>query len=105
MARIEVKIHGKHYMVSCPDGKEAHLGKLAEYIDKRMTEIDGGRTQVSEAQLLVLTSLLVADELAEAYDELADLRRTDEESEASSAGIDAATDRIEALAARLERAS
>jgi len=53
----------------------------------------------------VLTSLHVADELAEAYDALADLRRADEAEEATSAEIDAAADRLEALAARLERAS
>ena len=105
MGRVEVKIHGKHYLVSCPEGKEEHLTKLAAYIDERMAEVDSGRTQVPEAQLLVLTSLLVADELATLYNELDDLRRADGASDATCAEIDAAADRIVAIAERLEKAS
>jgi hypothetical protein len=60
---------------------------------------------VPETQLLVLTSLEVANELAGLYNELDDLRRAGALSQATSAEIDAAADRIEAMAARLERAS
>jgi cell division protein ZapA len=103
MAKIEVTIHGKRYMVSCDDGKEAHLSALAGYIDKKMAELDNGRGQSSEAQLFMMTSLQIADELAAVYNELDDLRRSERASDRMSSQIDATAERIEALAARLKR--
>jgi len=105
VARVEVKIHGKHYVVSCPDGKEAQIGRLAKYIDECTQEIDSGRGQMPETQLLVLASLMIADEMAELYNELEDMRRAGRESEATSAEIDAVAERIDALTARLKQAS
>lgn len=105
MAKIEVVIHGKRYMVSCDDGQEEHLGALAQYIDSKMSELDGGRGQVSEAQLLMLTSLQLADEMASLYNELDDLRRSEKMSDRMSTQIDATADRIEALTAQITRLS
>ncbi|MGF1625390.1 MAG: cell division protein ZapA [Alphaproteobacteria bacterium] len=105
MAKIEVMIHGKRYMVSCDDGKEAHLSALAKYIDKKMSELDNGRGQASEAQLLMMTSLQIADELASLYNDLDDLRRSELASDRMSGQIDAAAERIEALAAQLKRSA
>lgn len=103
MAKIEVMIHGKRYMVSCDDGKEAHLSALARYIDKKMAELDNGRGQASEAQLFMMTSLQIADELAGLYNELDDLRRSERATERASGQIEAAAARLEALAERCKR--
>ena len=70
MAQLSVTIHGRTYPIVCDDGQEEHVTRLAAYIDKRATEIADTVGQVGEGRLLVMTSLLVADELSEAYDEM-----------------------------------
>ena len=104
MAQVEVPINGRNYQIACDDGQEEHLAKLGEYVDKRVEELVSAVGQVGESRLLVMTSLLIADELAETY---ADLKKTSaaveaavsvEEVEEKLAGIvDAATARIEAV--------
>lgn len=74
MAQVAVRINGRHYQVACEDGQEAHLQKLAAYIDERVAELVRDVGQVGDARLLVMAALLIADELADAYDELEELR-------------------------------
>jgi cell division protein ZapA len=74
MAQVSVRINGRHYQVACEDGQEAHLQKLAAYIDDRVSELVRDVGQVGDARLLVMAALLIADELADAYDELEELR-------------------------------
>lgn len=73
MAQVEVTINGRNYQIACDDGQEAHLVQLGEYIDKRVQELVSAIGQVGDSRLLVMTSLLIADELAETY---ADLKKT-----------------------------
>ncbi len=107
MAEIGVTINGRVFEVACDDGQEEHVVDLARYVDRRVRELAATVGQVGEARLLVLASLLVADELAEAYAELDDLHasRADPSSGRDDASIDAGIDalarRIEAIAARL----
>ena len=70
MAQLSVTINGRNYPIVCDDGQEEHVTRLAAYIDKRAAEIASTVGQVGEGRLLVMTSLLVADELSEAYDEM-----------------------------------
>ena len=109
MAQVSVTINGRTYPVVCDDGQEDHVTRLTSYIDKRAAEILENVGQVGESRLLVMTSLLIADELSEAYDEMEKLqveaKNTEEtirkqtyaeiESEIAPA--------IEALAVRIEK--
>ena len=74
MAQVNVRINGRQYQVACEDGQEGHLDKLAAYIDQRVAELVKDVGQVGDARLLVMSALLIADELADAYDELSELR-------------------------------
>jgi len=104
MAQVEVTINGRNYQIACDDGQEAHLVQLGEYIDKRVQELVSAIGQVGDSRLLVMTSLLIADELAETY---ADLKKTSAAMESAvsaeameeklSAIVDAAASRIEAV--------
>ena len=67
MAQVSVTINGRNYPILCDDGQEEHVSRLAAYIDKRASEIAETVGQVGESRLLVMASLLVADELSEAY--------------------------------------
>ena len=104
MAQVEVTINGRKYQIACDDGQEAHLVQLGEYIDKRVQELVSAIGQVGDSRLLVMTSLLIADELAETY---ADLKKTSAAMESAvsaeameeklAAIVDATALRIEAV--------
>ncbi len=101
MPQVDVNINGRRYQIACDEGQEDHLSQLAEYVDKRVQELVGAIGQVGDARLLVMTSLLVADELSEAYSAL------EENVEAGNgagvvAGSVAAHEREEAMASMLE---
>jgi cell division protein ZapA len=63
MAQVTVKINGYVYTVGCEDGQEAHLQAMVEQVERRITSIKALGGPNGEARLLVLASLLMADEL------------------------------------------
>jgi cell division protein ZapA len=63
MAQVTIRINGYSYAVSCEDGQEPHLSEMASEIDRRITSIKSIGGQSGESRLLVLASLLLADEL------------------------------------------
>ena len=67
MSDLSITINGRNHVIACEDGQEEHLARLAEYIDKRVIEIAESVGQVGENRLLLMASLLVADELGDAY--------------------------------------
>ncbi len=75
MAQITVSINDRKYDIACDDGQEAHLKRLSEYVDKRVGELVAAVGQVGESRLLVMASLLLADELSDAYDENENLKK------------------------------
>jgi len=105
LAQVSVTINGRIYQIACDDGQEANLTRLADYVDKRVSELVAAVGQVGDDRLLVMASLLVADELSDAATRLDGLddtnRLRDEESLISN--IDTLAERIENIAQRLEQ--
>lgn len=66
MAQVTIAIHGKTYGIACDDGQEARVQELGKYIDMRFREIAGSGAASTEPHLLVLTALVLADEIFEA---------------------------------------
>ena len=115
MAQVAVTINGKSYPVTCDDGQEERIRRLAQYIDGKVAGFVKNLGQVGEARLLLLAALVLADELAEANDAVLRARRGaaaagngqagrhDSAAEAVLAsGIESLAARIEAIAVRLE---
>jgi len=63
MAQVTIRINGYAYTVGCEDGQETHLEKMAAEIEQRIGSIKALGGQSGEARLLMLASLLLADEL------------------------------------------
>jgi cell division protein ZapA len=109
MPELTVTINGREYQVACDDGQEEHLSKLARYVDTKMGELVGAVGQIGDARLLVMTGLLIADELSDAYQQLESI---DVEAggdgkkshAAMTSALEACAQRIESIAARFERA-
>ena len=118
MSQISITINGRDYSIVCDDGQEQHLSRLAEYLDGRVAELVDSVGQIGDARLLLMVGLLIADELSDAYAELADTKQGGDNGDLGGAGdvrdagmedemasaLETASSRIEAIAERLEQA-
>lgn len=111
MAEVTLSINGRNYGIACDDGQERRLKDLAYYVDQRLKEISRAGAANNEAHLLVLTALMMADEVFDLRDENAEL--TEETNSAQTSAEDEAlmvrsitqlADRIDLIAGRLQKA-
>ena len=102
MAQVNVTVNGRQYSIGCNDGEEEHIAYLADYVDNRLKELVDSVGQVGEARLLLMTALLVADDLATAYDEAEAMRGQLDGLRADGAKVSGAAPRLAGLARRLE---
>lgn len=101
MAKLSVSINGREYEFSVEDGQESHLSQMAELVDRRLKDVASAVGQIGEPRLLVMTALLLADELSDAYAELERRPPSEADSEAALAQL---AHRLERLASRMARA-
>jgi cell division protein ZapA len=106
MANVTVTLNGRNYELTCNDGQEGHLKELAGDLDRRVQELVKTVGQAGESRLLLMVSLLIADELADAGAEIDRLQEqggsVDEGTLTTS--IERLARRIQDIAARLEAA-
>jgi cell division protein ZapA len=109
VGQVTVRVGGYTHPVSCEDGQEGHLVALAAEVDKRVGSIKAMGGQFGESRLLLLASLLLADEV---HDLKAAVAQAKSAPAAAPPGDDPRlaerlariADRIEAIAANLDRA-
>jgi cell division protein ZapA len=105
MPQVTVTINGHPHAVQCDPGEEHRIRELARTVEAKVAGFAEQSGRAGEARLLVLAALVLADELAEATD---NLRRLSARAGASADdpaladGIDRLARRIEAVASRLE---
>lgn len=83
MAQVVVHVGGHDYRLACRDGEESRLEKLGQYLDRKAEDLQQSLGQVSETRLLLMSAILVVDELLELRERQAE--KEDEEAEATSA--------------------
>ncbi len=66
MAEVTIYINGRSYDISCDNGQEGRIVDLASYIDQRLQQISRAGAAYNDAHLMVLTTLVLADELFDA---------------------------------------
>jgi cell division protein ZapA len=74
MGHVVVKVNGRDFPLSCPDGQEPRIRRLAQYVDAKVGEFTQTLGQVGEARLVLLAALVIADELSDANEALAQER-------------------------------
>lgn len=103
MASVTVKVNGRPYPIICGDGEEEHLKYLAEFVDKKVQDLGDMAASATETQLMLMASLLIADDLSQAYETIDKLR--DEGGDATpNARQEAWAEKLEAIALKLETA-
>ncbi len=96
MGQVVVEIGGRNYALSCRDGDESHLEELAAGIATKADGLTRSLGTMSEARLLLMAALMVADELYDMRSGRAPLPA------AAEADIETSL-RLTALAVRAER--
>ena len=62
MANVNIKFNRKDYLLSCDDGQEENLKKLASHLDKKFNELKSNLGNMGENKLLLISSIKVIDE-------------------------------------------
>jgi cell division protein ZapA len=105
LAQITVVINNRKYDIACDDGQEKHLTNLAQYVDGKVNDLVASIGQVGDARLLVMTSLLIADELSDLYSEVSSINegKVDKSNtKLSETDLESITNRIQNIADKLE---
>lgn len=111
MAEVNLSINGRNYGIACDDGQEKRLKDLGYYVDQRMKEISRAGAANNDAHLLVLTALMMADEIYDLREDMRDVnsqlreKEGDEEDEVLMIrAIDNLAERIDLIAGRIAKA-
>lgn len=111
MAQVNITINGRGFGISCEDGQEQRVADLSHYVDGRLKDIAKAGAATNESHLLVLTTLLLADEVFDLRNNVgavtqnlqaAQANQNDEEAVASA--IEDLADRIDRIASRIQNA-
>ena len=62
MANVNIKFNGKDYLLSCDDGQEKNLKKLAVHLNTKFDELKSNLGNIGENKLLLISSIKVVDE-------------------------------------------
>jgi len=111
MAEISITINGRNYGIACDDGQEKRVQELARFVDGRLKEIARAGAATNESHLLVLTSIILADEIADmkangtpmSAQSPVGVAMTEDEEEAIVSAIDLLASRIDAIAGNLQK--
>ena len=116
MPQVTISISGRQFRVACEEGQEDHLLQLAKEFEERIVKLRAQFGEIGDARLTVMAALMIADELSEAgrkYKRLeqdhvalqeargASAARTQATHTALIAAFNAAAERIEGMAKKL----
>lgn len=106
MAQVEITINGQSYRMACEDGQEQRLRELAGMVDAHVKDLVGQVGQVGHTRLLVMASMVVADELVDLRDAAKSLdeETAGEGDERAALAMERVAGRLEAIADRMDRA-
>lgn len=65
MAEASVKINNRSYDIACDEGQEERVKQLGSYVNERLLALIGSGAGSNEMQNMVLTSIILADEIAD----------------------------------------
>ncbi|MEZ5708804.1 MAG: cell division protein ZapA [Blastomonas sp.] len=122
MPDVRLSIANRIFMVTCQPGEEAHLARLGSMVDAVARQATGSTPSLNESRMLLFSSLLLADQLAEMQDagsaastsepantpvasDQGDLLAHDESEARAARALEHLAQRMEKLASALEEAT
>jgi len=107
MSKVSIQVNDRAFSIGCEPGQEAHVQKLGEAFDQKVTELVGQVGQIGDLRLFLMAALVLSDELASARNNLteADPAQTAASMEQiqrqASKALDDAAQQIEQIVAKL----
>ena len=62
MANVNIKFNNKDYLLSCDDGQEENLKKLANHLDSKYNKLKNNLGNIGENKLLLITAIKMVDD-------------------------------------------
>ena len=62
MANVNIKFNNKDYLLSCDNGQEENLKKLANHLDSKYNELKKNLGNIGENKLLLITAIQMVDD-------------------------------------------
>ena len=62
MANVNIKFNDKNFLLSCDDGQEENLKKLANHLDLKYSELKKNLGNLGENRLLLITAIQMVDD-------------------------------------------
>jgi len=113
MAKVSVTLNGRAFTIGCEEGQQAYLRELAGHVDGHVRDLADKVGQIGDLRLLLMASLIVADEMRELNGEVEALRDENTDLKGKLSGCEARrradradfAERLNAAAERLETAA
>lgn len=69
MSKVSITVNNKPFTIACDEGQEERVRQLGRYVDERFRELNSAGAAPNESYTLVLTALVIADDMFEAKDQ------------------------------------
>ena len=102
MGQVTIAVGGRQYSLVCGDGEEPQLERLAEYVDHKVETLSATLGHISEARMLLMASLLIADELIDLRTRMAESGTAAPDTQETEQKLFRLAERLESLAFSLE---
>ena len=70
MANVNIKFNNRDYLLSCDDGQEESLKKLANHLDSKYNELKKNLGNIGENKLLLITAIQMVDDYFDLFQKI-----------------------------------
>ena len=75
MANVNVKFNNKDYLLSCDDGQEENLKKLAKHLDTKYNDLNKNLGNIGENKLLLITAIQMVDDYFDLFQKVKNTKK------------------------------
>ena len=75
MANVNIKFNNKDYLLSCDDGQEENLKKLAKHLDTKYNELKNNLGNIGENKILLITAIKMVDDYFDLFQKVKNTKK------------------------------
>ena len=75
MANVNIKFNNKDYLLSCDDGQEENLKKLAKHLDTKYNELNKNLGNIGENKILLITAIQMVDDYFDLFQKVKNTKK------------------------------
>ena len=75
MANVNIKFNNKDYLLSCDDGQEENLKKLAKHLDTKYNKLNKNLGNIGENKLLLITAIQMVDDYFDLFQKVKNTKK------------------------------